>query len=244
MGRADLWRALKQFAAADCEPGPVHRFLASFPGMLKDLRRPKRYQLIVSTNFDTALEQAFNDAQEPYDLAVYMASGRDKGKFVHFPFDGAPKPIAEPNSYTGFPIGIDNELWRTVIVKIHGAVDGKIRDYRWQENYVITEDHYIDYLSKSPIESLIPIQILDMLKNSHCLFLGYVVRDWNLRVFLKRIWEGSPGASSWAIESDPDVLEKRIWAQSQVDLYASDLAAYVDMLQAGLIKRTSGSAGP
>ena len=99
-GRPDLYRTLRQILMADCEPGPVHRFLARFPRTLEDLGLEKRYQLIVSTNFDTALEQAFDDEGEPYDLAVYMASGPDKGKFVHFPSDGAPQPITNPNSYT------------------------------------------------------------------------------------------------------------------------------------------------
>ena len=166
-----------------------------------------------------------------------MASGRDKGKFVHFPYEGAPRAIAEPNTYTKLPIGGDYELERTLIVKIHGAVDGNFGDYRWKENYVITEDHYIDYLSKSPIESLVPVQVLDKLRDSHCLFLGYTVRDWNLRVFLKRIWEGRLGAKSWAVEPDPDVLEKDLWTQSNVDLYAADLADYVDQLQKRLIAR-------
>ena len=132
-----------------------------------------------------------------------------------------------------------------MIVKIHGAVDGSVGDYRWKENYVITEDHYIDYLSKSPIESLVPVQVLDKLRDSHCLFLGYTVRDWNLRVFLKRIWEGSLEAKSWAVEPDPDVLEKDFWAQSNVDLYAADLADYVGLLQERLTERdVSVSAEP
>ena len=129
-----------------------------------------------------------------------------------------------------------------MIVKIHGAVDGSVGDYRWRENYVITEDHYIDYLSRSPIESLVPVQVLDKLRESHCLFLGYTVRDWNLRVFLKRIWEGSLGAKSWAVEPDPDILEKDFWAQSNVDLYAADLADYVDQLSERLVARASESA--
>jgi hypothetical protein len=241
-GRSELWRALKQLYATHPEPGPVHRFLAAFPGRFADLGYPKRHQLIVSTNFDRALEQAFDDAGEPYDLAVYMASGRDEGKFVHFPAGKDPRPINEPNSYTELEIGLDGELRRTLIVKIHGAVDGVIRDYRWQENYVITEDHYIDYLSRSPIESLVPVQLLGKLKNSHCLFLGYTVRDWNLRVFLKRIWDGTPGARSWAVTPDPDLLEKRIWAQVDVDLYASDLAEYLGRLQSGLTMRTPENA--
>jgi hypothetical protein len=243
LGESDLWSALKQLPVVHCEPGPVHLFLARFPGVLADRGYPRRYQLIVSTNYDTALEQAFDDAGEPYDLAVYMASGPDKGKFVHFPPNSDPRPIAVPNKYTEFPIGSDYELSRTVIVKIHGAIDGNIRNYRWQDNYVITEDHYIEYLSRGPIENFVPTQILDKLRGSHCLFLGYTVRDWNLRVFLRRIWDGSPGATSWAVEPNPDILEKRLWLQNKVELYASDVAAYVEMLQAALSTRISDTAG-
>ena len=243
-GRTVLYRTLRQLLTSDCEPGPVHRFLAWFPRTLDDSGLEKRYQLIVSTNFDTSLEQAFDDELEPYDLAVYMASGPDKGKFVHFPSEGTPEAITHPNSYTKLPIGVDYELERTVIIKIHGAVDGSVGDYRWKENYVITEDHYIDYLSKSPIEDLVPVQVLDKLRDSHCLFLGYPVRDWNLRVFLKRIWEEPLGARSWAVEPDPDTLERIFWAQSNVDLYAGDLSDYVDQLQAQLITRAARNTEP
>lgn len=242
-GRPDLYKALRKLLAADCEPGSVHRFLAGLPQMLEDLGLEKRFQLIVSASFDTALEQAFDDVPEPYDLAVYMASGPYKGKFVHVPPAGPFRPIDEPNTYTGLPIGLDYELERTVIVKIHGAVDGAVGDYRWKDNFVVTEDHYIDYLSKSPIESLVPVQVLDKLRESHCLFLGYPVRDWNLRVFLKRIWEGSLGARSWAVEPDPDALEKSLWTQANVELYAADPGDYVGLLRGRLKERTREGAG-
>ncbi len=45
-------------------------------------------------------------------------------------------------------------------MKIHVAVDGSSGAYRWKDNYVITEDQYIEYLSHSPVESLVPVQIL------------------------------------------------------------------------------------
>jgi hypothetical protein len=200
--------------------------------VLERLGLPPRYQMIVTTNYDDSLERAFDAANEPYDLAVYMASGDERGKFVHFPYDRDPEPISVPNRYGKFPIDDFGELERTVIVKIHGGVGDEVATFGGKDNFVITEDHYIDYLSSNPVESLVPVQILAKLTESHCLFLGYSMRDWNLRVFLKRIWRGEPlGSKSWAVERAPDVLEKDFWSQSQVDFFAIPLEDYVGELE-------------
>jgi hypothetical protein len=244
-GRPDLYKTLKQMLTADCDPGAVYRSLATFPQMARRLGHEDRYQMIVTTNFDTALERAFDTEDEEYDLAVYMATGDDKGHFVHFPYDGDPVPISQPNRYGGLPIDDYGELTRTVIVKIHGAVDGNRGDYRWKENYVITEDHYIDYLSVRPITDVVPTQILDKLTDSHCLFLGYTMRDWNLRVFLKRIWGGEPlDANSWAVEPDPDMLERESWSRLNVDLYGGDLRDYAERLTRELQAFTPAGSSP
>lgn len=242
-GPSDLYLALREILTSDREPGPVQRFLARLPKTLDELGLKKRYQLIVSTNFDTTLEQAFEDEEEPYDLAAYMAK---EGKFVHFPYESDSRvEIAVPNKYLTFPIGDYFDLWRTVIVKIHGAIESDIGAYRWKGDYVITQDHYIDYLSRNSVENLVPVQILEKLRASHCLFLGYTVRDWNLRVFLKRIWEeGRIEAQSWAVEPDPDALERQFWKKSSVDLFAADLAEYVGELQKRLPRRAPKSAEP
>ena len=83
----------------------------------------------------------------------------------------------------------DCRLSRTVIVWINGAVDGLL-DLKCEDNYVITEDHYINYLSEFG-RGVVPIQILMKLRKSNYLFLGYTIADWRLRVFLKRIWKGT-----------------------------------------------------
>ncbi len=230
-GSPDLHRSLKRLLPIEAEPSAVHRFLATFPARLDELGMERRYQMIVTTNYDVALERAFDQANEPYDLVVYMASGNDRGRFVHFPFDGDPEPINVPNHYGKLPIDEDGEVQRSLIVKIHGAVDGSSGGYRWKDNYVITEDQYIEYLSHSPVESLVPVQILDRLTGAHCLFIGYSMNDWNLRVFLKRIWQGAPiPAKSWAIEREPGSMETDFWRHSGVDLLAAPLADYVNEL--------------
>jgi hypothetical protein len=230
-GSPDLHRTLRRLLPAEAAPSAVHRFLAAFPTCLDRASVERRFQMIITTNYDVALERAFDEANEPYDLLVYMASGDDRGRFVHFPFDSDPEPINVPNQYAKLPIDEDGEVERSLIVKIHGAVDGSSGGYGWRNNYVITEDEYIEYLSRGPIENLVPIQILDKLAGAHCLFLGYSMNDWNSRVFLQRIWKGaSIPAKSWAIEPNPGSLETDFWQHSGVDLLAAPLAGYVEQL--------------
>ena len=144
--------------------------------------------------------------------------------------------ILEPRTYVGFPIGDDGELERTVIVKIHGGLDGREGEVAWRNNFVVTEDHYIDYLPTHSVRDHLPIQILDKLTGSRCLFLGYSLRTWDARVFLRRIWRGQPiTESSWAIEPRPDPMEKASWSVvGHVELLTAPLGGYVDALRAAI----------
>jgi hypothetical protein len=232
---------VKEIIAVDSEPGPVHTHLAGLPARLQQLGLEKRYQMIVTPKFDVALEQALLKAKEPFDVAVYMAPGtQHAGRFVHIPWDSRDaRPIVTPNEYDQFPILGDNlELTRTVIVRINGAVDDETAGYRWKKNYVITEDHYIDYLGGRPAEEVVPMQILAKLRQASCLFLGYTIADWRLRVFLHWIWPGerASGATHWAVERDPDMLERRFWQRSGVPLYRSRLTDYVQGFDRFLVK--------
>jgi hypothetical protein len=217
-GRVDLDEALRELLIkAECEPGSIHRFAARLPGRLRDLG-DERYQLIVTTNYDATLERAFEAVHEPYDLVVFVATGEHRGRFVHVPWwdrEGrGPTPITVPNEYVDLPMDDVGALERTVIVKLHGGgIDlGPAGPYL-RDNFVITEDDYIGYLTQSPIASLVPFQILNKLRESHFLFLGYRMRDWTLRVFLQRIWgEQRVEARSWAVEAPGvDVVDRELW---------------------------------
>ncbi len=228
-GPGDLYMALRRALPSSHPPGSVHCFLASFPTAVHTLGLSERYQLIVTTNYDDALERAFDEAEEPYDVAVYIARGRDKGRFVHVPHDGEPRVIADANGYADFPIDAFGRVERTVIMKIHGTVDRSRGSYPWRDNYVITEDDYIDYMSVGDIESIVPQQLLGKLRDySHFLFLGHAMRDWNLRVFLIRIFgERQQPNTSWAIQREPSRLDDRFWQRIGVDLAAISLDEYV-----------------
>jgi hypothetical protein len=113
---------------------------------------------------------------------------------------------------------------------MHGAVDRTSSDAPW-DSYVITEDHYIDYLTKTDIGQLIPAELLAKLTHSHFLFLGYSMQDWNLRVILRRIWgQRALDWTSWAIQKDPNEIERQLWKKREVDVFDVPLDEYISSL--------------
>jgi hypothetical protein len=235
-GSGPLYQRLHDVFDADFPPSPLHALLARLPGVWREKRcDPPPYQLIVTTNYDDALERAFADAGEPFDLLSYVAKGPDSGRFLHVPPDGKPRPIKKSNQY---PLSLAE---RTIILKIHGAVN---RIDRNEDSYVIAEDDYIDFLSQTSIAKVVPVMLNDHMQNSHFLFLGYSLRDWNLRVILRRIWgEQHLEYRSWSIQRHPDPLELEFWPKRNVDIYDVDLAEYVRKLEGALADLPPCSGG-
>jgi SIR2-like protein/TIR domain-containing protein len=236
-GKVDLYRTLREvLIKSECAPGSTHSMLARMPRRLRELGR-ERYQLLITTNYDSALERAFDAVHEPYDLVVFVATGEHNGRFVHVPWWDADSrgsiPITIPNEYVDLPIDEEGELERTVIVKLHGgAADLGPGSPQLRDNFVITEDDYISYLTQGPVESLIPVQILNKLRDSHFLFLGYRMRDWSVRVFLQRVWGSRPlEARSWALDPGLDVVERELWDHFGVNVIEEPVAEFLDEVE-------------
>jgi DNA-binding SARP family transcriptional activator len=73
-GAGPLYEELQSLLDAAAAPTPVHRFFASLPPLLRERGLP--HQLLVTTSYDLALEQALLDAGEEFDVVSYLASGR------------------------------------------------------------------------------------------------------------------------------------------------------------------------
>ena len=206
----------------DIEPSPLHAWLAALPAFVR--RRGLPQLLIVSTGFDTGLERAFAMAGEELDVVAYVASGRDRGKFLHMSPDGATVVVDEPNAYAGLALE-----QRPALLKIHGHVDrGGTREW---ESFAVCEDDHIDYLVASDSAATVPVQLAARLRRSHLLFLGYGVDDWSLRVFLRRVWGGDRlSYHSWAIEPAADPLSRELWRERGADAYDVSIDTYAEEL--------------
>jgi hypothetical protein len=226
-GPGPLMDMLHDCFDADYPPTALHSFLAGIPKLLRDSGQAPRYQMIVTTNYDDALERAFDAAGEEYDLVSYMTTEPYLGRFVHWaPGAGEGRLIENPQEY----IDLSPEL-RTVILKIHGLVDRTTAARQW-DSFVITEDHYIEYLTRTDISKFLPPKLIDRFKRSNFLFLGYSLRDWNLRAILQRIWQEQRGQgyTNWAVLLDPEKIDKESWEKRNVQVVEVPLDRYVERL--------------
>lgn len=234
-GMGPLYSELHSIFDKDYPPTPLHDFLAGLPALLRQKGVTDKFPIIITTNYDDLLERAFKRANEAFDLLTYLAEGEKRGKFVHRAPDGTEQVIDIPNEYRQ----IHPEQW-SVIIKIHGAVSRGNPD---RDSFVITEDDYIDYLTHSDISALVPITLqARLLKNSHFLFMGYSLRDWNLRVLLYRIWgEQKLSYNSWAIQLHPQDMDRQSWQRRNVEIKDKPLDEYIVALQGRLRElRTTG----
>ncbi len=204
---------------AEYSPNPLHQFLANLPRIMRVKGYCPPHQLIVTTCFDRSLERAFKEAGEPFDLVSFI-NDQDGSKFLHQRFireplsqgevhiieEDEPRPIDNPNEYDC--LSLDK---CPIILKLYGGIE---RFMGRGENFVITEDHCIDYLVDKNVAALLPITLLNKLHNSNILFLGYRPSYWNLRVILHRIWSETLSQRNnpwWAIQPTPEILDREFW---------------------------------
>ena len=218
-GSGPLYETLHELFDTDFSLTPVHDFLATLPG---PVRKPP---VILTTNFDDLMEKALDKAGVDFDLVVYMAEGKHEGHFFHRAPGATLKLIKDPPN----AVDIDPDK-RTVVLKIHGFVD---REQSINDSYVITEDHYIDYLTRTDLDSLIPVKILERLRRNSLLFLGYSLRDWNLRALIQRLHVERLGGNFdwWAIRVDADDVELESWRRRDVEIYDHPLEEYIRLLK-------------
>src|SRR5262249_41864997 len=147
-------------------------------------------------------------------------------RYMHRPYERDAQVIEVANEYNDFDFDE-----RSVIVKVHGAIDRENAD---EDSYVITEDDYIAYLARTDVTGMLPKTLLAQLMSRHFLFLGYSLRDWNLPAILHWIWTNQRRRyHSWAIQLQPDELDIAFWGDRDVDIRDVALDEYV----AGIAQR-------
>lgn len=201
-GRQGLDDELRDVFARQYRAGPLHDYLAE-----------SKCRLLVTTNYDLLIENAFEVKQRSYHRVVYRTGSPT---LLYQKYDAAEKKASElvelvPNELVIPTDGL------SIIYKMHGSADlmSETRD-----SYLITEDDYIQFLARMVSNTAIPAIFAELFKTSHLLFLGYGLQDWNLRVILHKIWQEWPSRrAAWAFQHRALPLEKEFWGRRQLTIY-------------------------
>lgn len=199
LGDIPLRKRLREIFSFRQNPTPMHEFLASTPKPL----------LIVTTNYDDLMERALEAKGKAYDVVVHITAYDKVLWWQH--------GSAEPEELLADDLDIDVHT-TAVVYKMHGAIDRRPNQVG---HYVITEDDYVEFLTRMTRRSVIPPIFAEPFQRRPFLFLGYGLYDWNLRVILNRIQEfrGHPKFKSWAIETLSKPVERKLWEARGVDVY-------------------------
>ena len=237
-----LNEVLYELFGKDYPPASIHSLLARLPKLLRESGYSRGLPLIVTTNYDDVLEAEFRRNGTPFDIVTYVAARGAKkeadhkkqsrrNKFWHLPnaerfsssldpgIDDAWQVITRENQH---PIQTGE---RTIVLKIHGSV---ARSASEKCSFVITEDDYIEYLAQMDFKNPLPVFLAEIIRHSRFLYMGYGLRDWNLRVLIKRIVGAqSRSEQSWAVQRYASVVDTRFWTKRDVLIVESDLKEFV-----------------
>ena len=236
--RRYLVKRLREVFSKDYSPGPIDQFLAECPRPL----------LIVTTNYDNLIEKAFAANGRPYHLVVYPEREEYAGSVLWWK-PGALEPEAHKPAV--LPLSLTDT---TIIYKMHGSISARAA---WN-SFVITEEDYVRFLARMTEKLAIPPRFMMHFRQSAFLFLGYGLRDWNLRVMLENLHRSfrreqpkdthpgdvadpfadyleqyeDEGLAAWAIQRRPSALERTLWKSRGIGIYDVELQDFIDGLRA------------
>jgi hypothetical protein len=180
------------------------------------------FKVIVTTNFDTLFETALVRCNKAPVRLVYNP---DPGRPTE---DVTKEPTAD----------------RPIVFKIHG-------DFERPESIVITDEDYITFVQRmgeSDRYHPVPLTVREKMRKWPTLFVGYSLRDYNLRLLFRTLrWriDEARFPLSFSVDRGPDPLIYQVWEHEHnyVRFVVQDLWKFVPQVAEFLGLQMSGKAG-
>ncbi|QXD14562.1 SIR2 family protein [Rhodocaloribacter litoris] len=167
------------------------------------------FPIIITTNYDRLFDRALKRA--------LTLDGREKDPIVKvYNPDGAPEYVT-----------LDPSERNPVLLKLHGDIENR-------DSIVVTEEDYLCFIEKMSNEKEHPIHlnIRSRINTWPVLFIGYSLKDYNLRLLYRTMrWYLDPATLplSYSIDPYPDQLIVSIF-QEMVRFVEDDLWKFVPAL--------------
>jgi hypothetical protein len=167
------------------------------------------FKIFVTTNYDLLFESALRKCDKDPTVIVYSKH--------------SDKPTQDMEG--------DPTEERPLLFKMHGDLDQR-------DSIVITDEDYITFIQRmSDKEALHPVPqtVRFRMKKWPTLFVGYSLRDYNLRLIFRTLrWRVDPAnfPPSFSIDKNPDPLLLHVWQYERhfVTFVTQDLWTFVPWL--------------
>jgi hypothetical protein len=207
----------------------VARLLATVPESDESLH-------IVTTNFDTLVEDAFRAAGR--DLCVITQNVRDSEMGLNATHILLPSGEPQDRDSLFTLESLKLSPGTAILFKMHGSAARQRIEGDPRDNLIVTEDDYVDFIvhagtPRTP--NFPPNSLLATYKQKRFLFLGYSLQDWNFRAFLQLLSQRNAISSQadrkhWAIQLHAPELDAVLWGKRNVDVYQGDLVTFCERL--------------
>lgn len=203
-------------------------YSTAFTEFLTDIHESMMPKLIITTNYDVLVERTLERRGIPYVALCSIRRGTSKYAGRWLCYESVTAPLSEDQ--LKLATRLEDELFgsekpngdsKVIIYKLHGTAKLQLGQST-VDSIVLTESDYVDFLAKEGLNS--PPPLLDRLRHSRLLFLGYSLTDWNLRVLLRRIQvdrqrTGEEPLRHWAFQKNPQAVECDFWHHRGVNVH-------------------------
>ncbi|MEO8594756.1 MAG: SIR2 family protein [Candidatus Solibacter sp.] len=208
LGREELDNLLQHsLGAVHSTPSKTHQLLAALA--------QHSPIAILTTNFDTLMEQALDALRVPYDTLSYVGrrnAGLNSLLFTRYG-EMTPQPLTR---------GFTPTANRALVFRLNGPA---FFQGTRTGSYALTEEDNIDWIVN--FEKVRPDFFDSFLTASPLLSLGHSARDWSQRTLLRALHEmRRDGPRSMAVAVNPSPLSVMTWQRYEVDFYNLDLDAW------------------
>lgn len=192
--------------------------VAQYSATLQDPSTPKRF---VRKYFERIPEPNFRDRNQPHailaslPIPVYLTTNYDKYMERALEEHGRPpmSQICRWNSglklrYKDSTTDREPTVGNPVVYHLHGSVED-------HNTFVLTEDDYLDFMvnarrfdgESDPAQRVIPPGVDELIALNSLMFVGYGLKDWNLRVLLRTLVQSADKSAqklSVSVQLEPD----------------------------------------
>ena len=219
--RLFFYRQLKKLFPQHMRPGPIHRFLA----------QQAKPMLVITTSYDTLLEQVFQEQGKDYAVVAHVMHAKDKGNLGKMVVQYSDRP-EHADIVLSDELSIDLKRW-WVLYKIQGTFDMYITGLGGQEevdSIMIAEEDYFAWLNRlNDQHRTIPTLFYQLFQERPFLFLGYRMCDWNFRTLIRSLRNRPEilDRGGYAVRQAVSDVEQSYWKRMNVEIINSETTDFM-----------------